>query len=80
MTATTSAGNDLTEEIIGDLLSLLERLPSLQKLYLDDSEMTLEAMTALSKAMRQRKVLQKLTTLSLCSCELTAAGAVQIAR
>jgi Ran GTPase-activating protein (RanGAP) involved in mRNA processing and transport len=80
MTATTSAGNDLTEEIIGDLLSLLERHPSLQKLYLDDSEMTLEAMTALSKAMRQRKVLQKLTTLSLCSCELTAAGAVQIAR
>ena len=65
---------------MGDIVSLAQRCPQLQALYLDDSELTLDAMRVLGTAMRKRVAFQSLKSLSLCSCELTAAAAVHIAR
>ena len=55
----------------------LLKLPKLQELLLDDNEFGTDGCTVLAEAIRR---LPCLTKLSLCSCEITANGALAIAK
>lgn len=70
-------GSEINEEMMEELCVALLKLPKLQELLLDDNEFGTDGCTVLAGALRQ---LSCLTKLSVCSCEITANGALAIAK
>lgn len=71
------AANDFTEEQFALLASLLPKFSGLQELHLDDTCMSLEDVRVLVGGLKNCTALR---LLSLQGCEITAAGAILLAR
>lgn len=71
------SANDFAEEQFSLLASLLPKLSDLQELHLDDTCLSLDDVRVLVSGL---KSCTKLRLLSLQGCEITAAGAVLLAR
>jgi hypothetical protein len=72
-----SSGNDLTDEIIPDIINFLQSCPTLQSLLMDDSEFTIDGCRQLGHALKSLPALQ---TLSIGTSQLTAGCVLFIAR
>ena len=71
------SANDFAEEQFLLLSSLLPKLPNLQELHLDDTCMSLEDVKVLVGGLKTCKALR---LVSMQGCEITAAGAILLAR
>lgn len=71
------SGNDLTSESGLILSKLFESIPSLEEVYLDDNDIGTDGVKEFISSLQK---LNNLKVLSLCTCEITAAGAYAIAR
>lgn len=70
-------GNNFDEEAVSQLARALQHFPSLEVLYIDDCELGSGGAKHIAAAVKK---LSNLRTLSLCTCEITAAGAYILAR
>lgn len=71
------SGNNFDGEAVGQLARALQHFPSLEALYVDDCEIGSSGARHIAAAVKK---LSNLRTLSLCTCEITAAGAYVLAR
>ena len=71
------SGNEISMEVLETGEGALSALTSIRELFLDDNEFGSDGAEILVRVICQ---LKSLTTLSLCFCDLTAAGAYRIAR
>jgi Ran GTPase-activating protein 1 len=79
------SGNDLTPESCEDFVKVLQNCDNLQELYLDDNDIESEGAATLAAALndlrREKKgVAKSLQLLSVCTCSITAYGALKLAR
>ena len=69
-------GNDITDDRMDEIATIIAGFKFLEELFMDDNEIGTEGAVVLSKSLSSLP----LTRLSLCTCELTAKGAIYIAR
>ncbi len=76
-----ATGNDLDAESCDVLAATLLRLDELKELHLDDNDIESEGTVALTNGLRSDTGAGKsLSVLSVCTCCITAYGAVKLAR
>lgn len=71
------SGNEVSTDVLETSERPLSALTSIKELLLDDNEFCSDGAEVLAKVVRR---LNSLTYLSVCFCDLTAAGAYRIAR
>lgn len=71
-------GNDLTDEVIPDVINFLQSCPTLQSLLLDDSDFTLDGCRQLGHALKSHA--PALQNLSIGTSQLTAGCVLFLAR
>jgi len=71
------SGNDVEAQAAKDVADFLPLCISLQELHMDDNSLESEGAKTISAAVNNLPVLKKL---SMCSCEITAAGAYALAK
>jgi Ran GTPase-activating protein (RanGAP) involved in mRNA processing and transport len=72
------SGNDLDEDVMGNLIEWLPKaVPNLERLALDDNDIGSDGAILLTKILPK---LKKLTHLSICTAEVTGKGGLLLAR
>jgi Ran GTPase-activating protein 1 len=71
------SGNEVSVDVLETSEGAFSALTSIKELFLDDNEFGSDGAKILARVLRR---LKSLTNLSVCFCDLTAAGAYRIAR
>ena len=75
------SGNDLNAEYCEVLAATLLRLDDLKELHLDDNDIESEGIVALIEGLKKdRGAGRSLAVLSVCTCCITAYGAIKLAK
>lgn len=75
------SGNDITSELGDDIAAMLQTQKQLVELHLDDNEIGTDGVIAISSAIwSDKSQMTRLRILTLCTCEITSAGAYKIAK
>lgn len=79
------SGNDISSDLVSGLLQALEFTVNLEELLLDDNDIESEGATLLAEGLSAMRKIRRgaalnLRMLSVCTCSITAYGALKLAR